>query len=386
MSAFICNALATILGIGLTFGTSAIIEHRHKVNVQKMSAMMLIHNMDESISRMKEDNKSDEDGLAILLDIYNHPEKLENMERQNDTVQTTAGLLSTGFRPLQFSELTEEKFSSDNSLISTLNNLQFIDNVNKFISLRKEYLAQYQFYIFDNGKQGEVKEIADRIIEKQLKEAEYDESGIDLRPVMKEMIRENRYRLLNYLSCASVNVANGKASIFEMEKLNMQNKKLMGISDSDIEKYLHRNDRKANERSIIGTWVNNYSVNSTNTLIFSKDRKVLNIVEYKDLMHSAPKTDICVTTSRYGRWKFDGRSIIEEYDSTRVTTTGKPSEADGENWTEMHEKALNEWIDGLKTELEAKSTDTLKNVIINRITEEMSVGSGSISMTWAKEN
>lgn len=243
-SAFFCNALATILGIGLTFGTSAIIEYRHKVNVQRMSAMMLIHNMDESIKKMREDNNSDRDALNALLEMYMNPDRLRKMDRTNDTVNIVAGLLSTGFRPMQFSELTEEKFSSDNSLISTLENLQFIDNVNKFISIRKEYLAQYQFYIFDNGKQDLIKDYACRIIEQQVEKVGYDETKVDFKPVLLKMMKENKYQLRNFISCAWINVENGKTSLEEMTKLNDQNKELMGITDKDIDEYLNR-DKKA---------------------------------------------------------------------------------------------------------------------------------------------
>ena len=376
---FLCSAVATILGIGVTFGTTALINSRHERELQRMSAMMLIHNMDESIAKMNEDYHSDENALGQLLHIYNNPGELNRMTAGNDTVQQVAGLLLTGFRPMQFSELTEEKVSGNNDLMTTLDNLQFIDNVNKFISLRKEYLAQYQFYVYENGHQDQIRELVAKYADRQLQAVNFEDGKADFRPMLKSML-DHRFQMLNYISYVATNVQNCKSSVFEMEKLNKQNKKLMGITDKDIFDYLHRNERQASRKNIIGTWTNDFSVSNTDVLTFNPDGTIRHELFYNNLMLFYAGENVCVKATCNGTWKLENGNIIRNYTDTDIETTGKPTAG----WTEAHEEALENFIQNLRDGINSEMTDTLSNVIINRVTGEMSVGDGGIELTWTK--
>lgn len=51
---FIISVLGTSIGVGLTFGIGRMIENQKKEQAQRVTAMMVIHDIDESVSTLKE--------------------------------------------------------------------------------------------------------------------------------------------------------------------------------------------------------------------------------------------------------------------------------------------------------------------------------------------
>ena len=50
---FIISVIGTAIGVGLTFAVSNRIENRKQEQAQRMTAMMVIHDIDESIERVQ---------------------------------------------------------------------------------------------------------------------------------------------------------------------------------------------------------------------------------------------------------------------------------------------------------------------------------------------
>ena len=58
---FLTSVLGTTISIILTFGTSALVERKVKADVQRQTAMMVIHDIDKCIDQMEEMAKNEEE-------------------------------------------------------------------------------------------------------------------------------------------------------------------------------------------------------------------------------------------------------------------------------------------------------------------------------------
>ena len=60
------SLLGTTLSIVLTFGTSALLEHKMKADIQRQTAMMVIHDIDASVELVEDiANYEDEKNQAV---------------------------------------------------------------------------------------------------------------------------------------------------------------------------------------------------------------------------------------------------------------------------------------------------------------------------------
>ena len=50
---FLTSVLGTTVSILLTFGTSALVENKEKADIQRQTAMMVIHDIDECIDQLE---------------------------------------------------------------------------------------------------------------------------------------------------------------------------------------------------------------------------------------------------------------------------------------------------------------------------------------------
>ena len=58
---FLTSVLGTTISIALTFGTSALVERKEKADVQRQTAMMVIHDIDVCVDQMEEMAKDEEE-------------------------------------------------------------------------------------------------------------------------------------------------------------------------------------------------------------------------------------------------------------------------------------------------------------------------------------
>ena len=57
---FLTSVLGTTISIALTFGTSALVERKEKADVQRQTAMMVIHDIDVCVDQMEKMAKNEE--------------------------------------------------------------------------------------------------------------------------------------------------------------------------------------------------------------------------------------------------------------------------------------------------------------------------------------
>ena len=193
--------LATSISIVLTFGTAYLIERHQKLAARHQMAMMIIHDIDESINQMEKVDsilrEFDDLQLKILQGKYSRP-----------IILATADLIQRDPAQIKFAETTERIFASNVDTWSTIGKADFIDNVSRC------YIDRAEFQ----------KEVIDAF-HKQLGLND-SEFAVDL----DSLLNIDSGYFVVYAS----NIIN------RMKAANELNKQIMGVSDNDLEKFSTR--------------------------------------------------------------------------------------------------------------------------------------------------
>ena len=128
---FLLTLLATTFSIILTFGTSAIIDRRHKEAAKKEMVMMIIYDFDKTIERAQEAESAIHQAKEVELEVARHPEYYDSLRFYIMPAVTVAAE--------EFSETTENIFSSNIETFNTLGNVNFVHEVSSFYSQRRSY-------------------------------------------------------------------------------------------------------------------------------------------------------------------------------------------------------------------------------------------------------
>ena len=191
--------LATSISIVLTFGTAYLIEHHQKMAARHQMAMMIIHDIDESIKQMEIVD-------SMITDYSNLQLEIADGKYSNSIKMVIAELLQKDPSQVKFTETTERIFTSNVDTWSTIGKADFIDNVSRC------YITRAQF--------------KNEIIDAFHKEQWINESELKI----KELDDLLEIDALFYMYYAS-NMIN------RMKIANKLNKQIMGISDKDLEKF-----------------------------------------------------------------------------------------------------------------------------------------------------
>jgi len=128
---FLLTLAATTFSIVLTFGTSAIIEHR-KLNAEKRKmVMMIMYDMRESLKEFEQNDADLKSFFETQLDVVAHPDRLHKNYYE----------LAVRIPLSQYSTTTETIFRSNIETIRTIGNILFVEAVSSFYDTRTRYKA-----------------------------------------------------------------------------------------------------------------------------------------------------------------------------------------------------------------------------------------------------
>lgn len=71
--------LGTTISIVLTFGTSALLDHREKAAQQRQTAIMSVYDIDEIIRLLQEDMQKEKAFSEVTNYLYAHQEELDSV-------------------------------------------------------------------------------------------------------------------------------------------------------------------------------------------------------------------------------------------------------------------------------------------------------------------
>ena len=126
---FLLTLLATTFSIILTFGTSAIIERRNKTAAKKEMTMMIIYDFDKTLALAQYADSVLQQASVAEMEIARHPEYYDSLRPQ---IMSAVEVAMT-----DFSETTENIFSSNIETFNTLGNVNFVHEVSAFYHYRR---------------------------------------------------------------------------------------------------------------------------------------------------------------------------------------------------------------------------------------------------------
>jgi hypothetical protein len=192
--------LATSISIVLTFGTAYQIERREKANSQRQMAMMIIHDIDMSIKQME---KVD----SIIREYSEMQLRILEGKFEDDIRIAHALLAMRDPAQVEFPETTERIFTSNVDTWSTIGKVDFIDNVS------------HCYVLLNQFKQ--------KVIAPFHKKVHPDEMELKASSLDDYLDVEANYYL-----------AQTGMAINQLKAANELNKKIMGITDKDLDSFV----------------------------------------------------------------------------------------------------------------------------------------------------
>ena len=129
---FLLTLLATTISIILTFGTSAVIDKRHKEAAKKEMVMIIIYDFDKTIEQMQYTDSVFQQASKAQQEIALHPERFNSL--RSCFIPAIAI-----FNDNTFAETTEKIFASNIETFNTLGNVSFVHEVSAFYNVRHYY-------------------------------------------------------------------------------------------------------------------------------------------------------------------------------------------------------------------------------------------------------
>ena len=217
------NLLRTVLGttisILLTFGTNALIQHHRKVQDRKMTAMMVMSNI-ESFARTLEtrsERMAPTDSLAAWLLCMSYEDLGLLPEKELDNLIDEATALAT----LNHDHTAENVFSNNIETWKNVNNVQFIDNVGACFSALNGVEEQFNQWVMG---------VPDALHDVNINPDKYEGSTLPMKKIHSDRVRtalsavHNRRCWLRYAASC-------------LRFYNLQNMAAIGISEQEVMQY-----------------------------------------------------------------------------------------------------------------------------------------------------
>ena len=303
---FFISVIGTAIGIAITFIVDGMLERRSKAQAQRLTAIMVIHDIDSSVEIVKEMREEEERNGELLRFILKQKDHLE--EVPYDTLTSVLDILTDSRSEFRFDTSKEKIFNSDLDTWQNLGNMAFLDNVQSFYHHRQ-------------GFQDGVNQST--MWKKPISDEEYmqfimgtgwvtrEAYAAALLPLLKEKLYENR--VTYYINISSSRIDYLTQLIDYWTGLNDENKFLMGITDQELEDYVKNINKKGvplNRSKLLGQWVMTIG-EQTNEYNFHGDHSYDFAVDYASAFRQMRffSGRLKMTLSYSGEWALQGDSL-----------------------------------------------------------------------------
>ena len=303
---FLISVMGTAIGVALTFVVNGMLERRNKEQAQRLTAIMVIHDIDESIDILKSMAEPEEERGKLLEFALEHRDNLGKMPYDSLTSIIYALLESSDFR---FDDSKEKVFNSDLDTWQNLGNMKFIDNVQSFFYNRQSF---QEWYNSDDLWRRPVSR--DEYMQLFMGEGWLTEERVCeiLHPFLKEKLHDRR--VTYYIDVASYRLREFNRKIEEWTDLNEDNKFLMGITDRELEDYINSMVAEGNrvtKRNLTGNWTLAMGKNSYSNYSFGPGNSFSVESVLLDEGHWENWSGTLKAISTYsGVWEVKGDSLI----------------------------------------------------------------------------
>ena len=242
------SVLGTTISILLTFGTSALIERKEKADVQRQTAMMVIHDIDVCVAQMEEMAKDEEERNNAVQYVLAHQDQIATLPE--DTILLAMLMLANyNDNHTIFDNAKENIFKSSQDIWSNLDNMAFIDNMEKFYRERKEIeslISKSPTFTkpitFDEWNQMQI-------------DSKANNYRIDYAALLKEKLKDRKVQFNIDNSTARTRFYRECAQ--KWRNISDRNKFIMNISDEELAEYIKNSQHSGSsvsKRDLTGQW------------------------------------------------------------------------------------------------------------------------------------
>ena len=312
---FLIGVLGTAIGVGLTFFLSGISDNHKKAQAKRLTAIMVIHDIDNTIDMLKEMKEEEENEIKMLQAMLKRMEHLDSVPY--DSLTQTINYLVSDENAFRFDQSKETIFNSDLDTWQNLGSMKFMDNVQSFF-YQRQTLAEY-LNLPDYFRKPVPREEYARIL-RGSGWVSREEFAALLRPFLQEKLSDEH--VIYYINISNQRILTLNSFINSWSTLNEENKFLMGITDKELEDYIDKinNDGKApGKASLVGHWERTMADGNYARYVFRRD----NSYDY-EMFHAEPwraqywQGRFGYTISYSGTWDLQADSIILKPDFSNV--------------------------------------------------------------------
>ena len=312
---FLVSVLGTSIGVALTFLVNGLMERRNQQQAQRLTAIMVIHDIDNTIEILKSWKEREEEGQKLYAYVMDHKDQKESLPA--DTLSSVLNLLVRSNSVDHFDTSKEQIFNSDVDVWQNLGNMKFIDNVQDIFYERQRLLdiASTEEWFLEPIPSEEYMAIimgTGWVTEEGFNAARW--------AFLKEKLQEKR--VAYFINVAFSRVSYLSDYIDKFTRLNDENKFIMGITDKELDDYVNSLSNQGialSRADLPGRW------------LFAKKEQRLNYDFHAD--NSFTITNVLAsefTKTRYwsgiikaqltygGNWAIQGDSLILNYDFDTV--------------------------------------------------------------------
>lgn len=345
---FFISVLGTAIGVGLTFAISHRVENRKKEQAQRLTAMMVIHDIDESVQSLKTLKENTSTLYEAMLFIREHLDQLDVVP--NDTVYKAIGFLTSDDQIFRFDTSKEKIFHSSPETWQNLGSMKFIDNVQSF------YFERQAFQDLQNNSSLWLKPIPITELEKlqidnsNLTLDDYvNQSNALLREFLREQLADDHIKY--YIDYTPWRLNALVEMIENWTQMNDENKFLMSITDEELENYVNSINQSGialSEKMLIGTWILSSTEENSSIWEFQKDHSYSFVTEASSAVNLPFSNGrIIVRVTEEGTWTLKGDSLIR---MSNLDAIGVELDASNLVASPGKEDLLDNWIQEYKEE------------------------------------
>ena len=247
---FLIGVIGTAIGVALTFIVSGMLERRNQAQAQRLTAIMVIHDIDETIDQLKSWKETEERNGKEMLRFLKETQNWDKMPY--DSLGKLTELLVDGYSDYRIDTSKEKIFNSDLDSWQNLGNMNFLDNVQSFYHQRGGFLE-----ILNTANQWRKPIPHEEYMQLIMKTGLVTEEDFAaaLRPFLKKKLSQNQ--VVYYINSASSRINYLTQFINHWLTLNNENKFLMGITDQELKDYISHisnNGISIGRRKLLGQW------------------------------------------------------------------------------------------------------------------------------------
>ena len=243
------STIATTISIILTFGTAHYVEQKEKKAAARQTAMMVIHDMENTARNFRKMAKQEEKYREMTRYVMQRMAEIDSLNLDTAfQVFIYISAIADQKQLYTLDESSERVFLSSQESWKNIDNPTFIDEVQDF------YASRHEIYDYINTSTQWQKPLSSQVLYQH--QLNRDNGTTDERQLLKQALKSREVRYyLNY-SAGRQTQLNQFADQFQHTsdicKFNI------GITDEELEEYVRntgRTGRNVKEQEIIGRWI-----------------------------------------------------------------------------------------------------------------------------------